>query len=227
MDKNIDFLMRASSKSLSEINNSKFGDQEINILITRDRKRELQKNGIEVETNQLIKIRVIKFKLESGKDETLITNLLQNELNFEEAKDLYFQRWSIETKFDTLKNRLQIENFSGDSPLTIEQDFYASILVSNLAALFKQDAQEELDEKNKNKKLKHDYSINNNILIGKLKIKLILILLEDDPDKQMRMYNNFVKKLEQNVIPIRKDRLFERKKLYPSNKYPKNKRRAL
>jgi len=49
----------------------------------------------------------------------LITNLSKNELKYEESKELYFKRWGIKTKFDKLKNKFQIENFSGIKPLII------------------------------------------------------------------------------------------------------------
>lgn len=69
-------------------------------------------------------------------------------LKYEEFKGLYFKRWGIETKFDELKNKFQIENFSGIKPVIIEQDFYAILLLSNIASIFEQEAQEELKEKN-------------------------------------------------------------------------------
>jgi hypothetical protein len=59
---------------------------------------------------------------------------------------MYFKRWGIEIKFDELKNRLQIENFTGDTKEKILQDFYASIYLSNMASLAKTYA--EINRKN-------------------------------------------------------------------------------
>jgi hypothetical protein len=211
LNENTDFMMRVSKNFLREVNEAKFDDQEV--FIKRGKTE--------------IKIRVIKFKLNSGEEETLITNLNKDELTFEEAKELYFKRWDIETKFDQLKNKLQIENFSGEKPLIVEQDFYASVLISNIGTLIRNDAKEELMEKNKEKNLKHDYTINSNIMIGKLKFNLILLLLEENQEKQAKMYDDFIKEVERNVIPIRKGRSFSRKKVIQSNRYSKNRRRAL
>jgi hypothetical protein len=36
-------------------------------------------------------------------------------------------RWGIEMKYDELKDRLQIENFTGTTKIAIEQDFYSTI----------------------------------------------------------------------------------------------------
>ena len=73
------------------------------------------------------KVRVIKFKLDSGIEEILITNLFDTSINEDNFKQLYFMRWGIEIKYDELKNRLEIENFTGTTKIAIEQDFYASI----------------------------------------------------------------------------------------------------
>ncbi|MCM1992419.1 hypothetical protein [Oceanirhabdus seepicola] len=41
----------------------------------------------------------------------------------------------VEVKYDELKNRLEIENFTGRTKIAIEQDFYASIYQSNIIEL--------------------------------------------------------------------------------------------
>jgi hypothetical protein len=146
-------------------------------------------------------------------------------LNYEEFKGLYFKRWGIETKFDELKNKFQIENFSGVKPMIIEQDFYAIVLRSNIASIFEQEAQEELKEKNEKKNLKYEYKINKNILVGKLKDSLIEMLLEQDGEKKGLLYNRFINEVKRNVVPIIKERAFERK-WSCTNKHSKTRRRA-
>jgi hypothetical protein len=225
--KKIDFLMRLNSSYWQEEIKNAGEDEEIEIVINKNRKKELKKQGSEVKIGDSIKIRVIKFKLDSGQEEILITNLPNEKLTLDEAKGLYFKRWGIETRFDTLKNRLELENFSGEKPLIIEQDFYATQFVSNMAAIFKHDAEEQLKKKNKNKTLKHEQKINNNMLFGKLKNQLVLLLLEKNEDKKLILYQNFIEQIQKSVIPIRKNRKFERKKKIRSNKFPKCRRRAI
>lgn len=41
----------------------------------------------------------------------------------------------LQIKFDELKNKLEIENFTGTTKIAIEQDFYASIYLSNMIVL--------------------------------------------------------------------------------------------
>lgn len=99
-------------------------------------------------------------------------------LGVQEFKTIYFRRWGIESKYDELKNRLQIQNFTGDTVLSVEQDFYASIYLSNMVALAKHEANEEIAQELESKNLKLKYQVNTNLLIGKLKDTLILLMLE-------------------------------------------------
>ena len=110
--------------------------------------------------------------------------------------------------------------------MIIEQDFYAILLLSNIASIFEQEAQEELKEKNEKKNLKYEYKINKNILVGKLKDSLIEMLLEQDDEKKDLLYTRFVKEVQRNVVPIIKERVFERK-WSCTNKHSKARRRAL
>ena len=68
-----------------------------------------------------VNIRVVKIKLDNGTEEILFTNLTKKEATPEELKELYHTRWKIETNYDRLKNKLNIENFSGHRRILIEQ----------------------------------------------------------------------------------------------------------
>ena len=166
--------------------------------------------------------------LSTGETEILITDVEADLLSHEDGKSLYFKRWGIETRFNELKHQFEIENFSGETPTVIEQDFYATTLLSNMASLIEQDAQEEMQERNANKTLKYDeYKINHNILVGKLKNRLVEILLEEDNEKKDAMYHRLITELKRNIVPVIKGRSFPRKKQNKANKYAKTKRRCL
>lgn len=74
-------------------------------------------------------VRVVRVILKSGEIETLITNLSEDEFSADDFLDLYFLRWGIETTYDTLKNKLLIEKFSGRSPVAVLQEYYAMMFV--------------------------------------------------------------------------------------------------
>lgn len=223
--KGIKYVMRTASTFFGEVVNTKTQDEIVEIKVTPLRRAQLKRRGKPIPTGATIKLRVVKIVLETGEIETLITDLSEDVIKYEEFKGLYFKRWGIETKFDELKNKFQIENFSGVKPMIIEQDYYAILLLSNIASIFEQEAQKELKEKNEKKNLKHEYKINKNILVGKLKDSLIEMLLEQDEEKKGLLYARFIKEVKRNVVPIIKERVFERK-WSCTNKHSKTRRRA-
>jgi hypothetical protein len=169
-------------------------------------------------------LRVLKFELDSGVEEILISNLTDDTMDVKTFKSLYFKRWGIETKYDELKNKLQIQKFTGDTPASIKQDFYASIFLSNMASLVKQEADEMIAKEQKQKNLKHEYTVNTNILIGKLKNKLVQIILEKSPRKRKSLYKKLMEEINRNRSPIRPGRKFIRKNSLKANKNCLNQR---
>lgn len=210
-NKKIHYLMRVSTAFLNVVINVKNADQ---IIETKY-------------NDKIIKMRVLKFQLDSGITEILITNIFDESFDVADFKVLYFKRWGIEVKYNELKNRLQVENFSGETPISIEQDFYATIYLSNMVSLAKMDANAIIVEQNKDKNLKYEYKVNTNILIGKLKNSLVSMLLEERPRKRSKILNMIMKEISRNIIPIRPGRRFKRRMTVRANKNPLNKKRAL
>jgi len=62
-------------------------------------------------------------------------------VDYKEMKELYIQRWEIEKCFNVLKNKLELENITGQSYTAIEQDFNAQILVHNIIQDVKNEAE--------------------------------------------------------------------------------------
>jgi hypothetical protein len=227
-EKGINYVMRAQGAFYKEIINTSTPDETVRIEITKQRAKELKAQGTPIKQGTILEIRVLKVELPTGEIEILLTNLSADKLSHEESKSLYFKRWGIETRFNELKHKFEIQNFSGEKPLLIEQDFYATVFLSNIASIFEQEAEEELREKNQSKTLKYEeYRINKNILVGKLKNRLIEMILEEDAEKKDVLYNRFLGELQRNVVPVIKDRYFKRDKQSRANRYSKTKRRSL
>lgn len=94
---------------------------------------ELYKQGYIVPIGSVIEVRLVKVILDDGTVEVLVTNLFDRKhYTHKRFKELYFKRWGIETKYDTVKNQLQLEAFSGQRPITIMQDFHITFFLSNL-----------------------------------------------------------------------------------------------
>lgn len=81
-------------------------------------------------------LRLVRVLLPSGQVEVLATNLL-DEAAYPAAdfSALYHRRWRIEEAFRHIKSRLSLEQFGGETPLAIPQEFHATILLHNLATL--------------------------------------------------------------------------------------------
>jgi len=158
----------------------------------------------------LCKTRVIKVVLDSGETEVLITNLSKTAFHHSEFKELYRLRWGIETKYNTLKNKLDTETFSGKTVVSILQDFYATLYLSNVVSAIKSETDELIADETKIKNLKYEYRTNENILIGKLKNKLILIILNDDPEQRKILLDKLIEQISTYKVPVVPGRHFDR-----------------
>lgn len=207
----INFVMRVSTQFIKEVNRVKNSDEIV----------EFRYQG------QNYRIRVIRFMLSSGVPEILVSSLLDHNFSIDDFKSLYFKRWGIETKYDELKHKLQLENFTGEMPIAIEQDFYASMYLSNMAALAKMSSDEQIRERNEGKNLKYEYQTNTNILIGKLKNNMVLMILASNHRKRSRILNRIYKEIIRNAVPIRPERTFPRIIRTMRDRFPMNQKQCL
>lgn len=107
--------------------------------------QEVTKQGYPV-NNDPMPLRLVRVLLSTGEIEVLLTSLLDDE-RYPDADfaELYNSRWTIETDFRSLKSRLQIENYTGRRPISVEQDFYAKVLTKNLVQFLTAIEQERMD----------------------------------------------------------------------------------
>lgn len=175
---------------------------------------------LNVSNDQTATFRCINLTLSSGAKEQLITNILDTSFSISDFKELYFLRWGIEVKYKELKGRLQIEEFTGNRPITIKQDFYSALFFSNLVSIAKREVdssiRDELHKKNSNK----SYQANRSFLISRVKYFLIKLLIDDINCLSLidRLVNES-KKMRSQIIP---DRTCERKTHLFLKKHYKN-----
>ncbi len=160
----------------------------------------LEQNG------KRIHMRVIKFMLESGEMETLITNITDKRLGVKAFKKLYFMRWPVEIKYDIVKNKLQLENFNTRTVDGIGQDFYSAMYLTNLTASIAIDAKEEIESTRIDKDNKYQYKANLNELIGILKDKFVFAIAQRRRKVQARLVEEIVDEVTRYVVPIRPNR---------------------
>ena len=114
--------------------------------------------------------------LDNGDIEVLITSLLdETRYPVDCFKALYHLRWGIEEVYKRLKSRLEIENFSGKSVLSVEQDFHAKILTQNLTTLTATVANEQVQARTAHRY--HPYKVNLTEALSKMKYSVVLLLI--------------------------------------------------
>lgn len=165
--------------------------------------------------------RVITVTLED-KDETLLTNIMDEDFTIGDFKELYHLRWGIETKYDDLKNKLQLENFSGINAVCILQDFYASLFLSNAMAFLEADCAAEIEKINRSGKNKYQYQMNRALTISLLKESFVELVITDSDRKRRKLHRHIQNELMSSLLPIREGRSFPRHKKHPAIKFPFN-----
>jgi hypothetical protein len=200
-DKGITFLMRVKRNFNLEIDRMETGCDRAMIIPSPDKKKPGR-----------IKVRVLKFVLGSNEEEALITNLADKRMGVAAFKQLYFKRWPIETQYDIVKNKLEIEHFSGVTLNAVKQEFYAAMFMSNYAACLVREAQEEADLQREDKDNKYDYQVNINHAIGTLREDFIEILIEDNPEERAKKLENVLDLVARSVEAVRPGRSNPRKK---------------
>ena len=164
-----------------------------------------------------ILVRVLKVKLPTGDTETLLTSLNQKQLPIAKAAELYFKRWAVETAFDLIKSKLELENFSGKTTVSVKQDFYATMYLANLALFLAAEADKQIEQADAGKNLKYPRKSSCNRTVHLLRKAFIRLLME--PDKALRdaMLQRIVDSIAEypvSVVPKRS----------PKRKFPRKKR---
>jgi hypothetical protein len=151
-------------------------------------------------------VRVIKFALPSGETETLVTNIFDERMGIKAFKQLYFMRWPVETKYGEVKLKLEVENFSGRTKIAIRQDFYITMMLSNIIAVARSEAQPVVDRAREGKHNKYRYKVNVNHSIGTFKDRFLLVLLEPNDEKRAVKMDEIIRLICEHVIPERRGR---------------------
>jgi hypothetical protein len=150
-----------------------------------------------------LKVRFVQVILDNGTVEVLATNILDSDIiQTSDFKELYAKRWGIETYYDLIKNRLNLENFTGLTALAIKQDFYATIFLTNYESMLTYDLNEDLKESTQENK--YVQKINKAVSFNLIKHKVFDLLYNDEPIDEM------LEKMEKlfltNTIVIRPNR---------------------
>ena len=184
-------------------------DEWLDVIFDKSRVSAIRRAGNETAAQQMesagkIRLRFVRITTPTETTVCLATNIPESLANTDEMAMLYHKRWGIETAFDDLKNKLQIENFTGSKPVIIKQDVYATGYLYNIMVDIMQDADTErtLDEAD----YRHPLQINRNIAIGLMKEAVIRLILTENAEKQTKIMNGLITEINRFLLPVRPGR---------------------
>jgi len=165
-------------------------------------------------TERTIRCRLTRIELEGGETEVLCTNLLDTEkYPYEDFADLYHLRWNEEEAYKLLKNRIELENFTGKTARAVKQDFFAKIFLMTLTAAFAFPVEERVRAEYKaDQNRQYSQQINRTNSISKMRDILVGLFFKHDYLNALRSFDDIVYRTRELIRPKRKNQRNHRKK---------------
>lgn len=155
-----------------------------------------------------LKLRLIRIQ-NGDQAEVLLTSLIDTKTYpIEIFHDLYHCRWPVEEDYKIIKCRLELENFSGKSILSVYQDFHAKVFAKNLVWVMAFPGNNTLDQIHQDRK--YDYQINFTQALSKSK-GVLALLFHETASKIIELIAGLQTIFQRTIEPIR-----------PGRKYPRN-----
>ena len=142
--------------------------------------------------------RIVRFALDDGSYESLITNLPADEFPPEKLKEIYYSRWGIETSFRKLKYTIGLSNFHACRPEYVMQEIWARLTAYNITETMINQTVTECGQR------KHKYKVNFTFAAHICRTFFRLTSKEDS--------TNVMSLLKRELVPVREDRKFNRLK---------------
>ncbi|MEW6262176.1 MAG: IS4 family transposase [Thermodesulfobacteriota bacterium] len=211
------FCARISPRLWSEVKNfhrSGAKDKVIKLSPTYPAKLKCRELGLD---ENPLELRLLRIERLEQPGEVLITSLVEATAYPSDVFDnLYRKRWPIEQDYNLMKNRLEIEKWSDQSPASVYQDFHAKVLTKNLAAAMVQPVQETINLEMTGRKYK--YQINFTQVLSKFKDTIVSLF---QTDLLTELIEALILIFSKTIEPIRPGRKCLRlKKMLPSNFNP-------
>jgi hypothetical protein len=160
-----------------------------------------------------IRLRLVRVELESGESEVLITSLIDTvKYPHQLFAELYHDRWPIEEDYKVMKCRIEVENFSGKSPLSVYQDFHAAVFSKNITAMLVSSTRENVASATASRILA--YKSNFTQALSTMR-DTIVVLFRGSRKAILKIISDLLETIAKAVEPVR-----------PGRKYPRNHKRA-
>jgi hypothetical protein len=192
---------------------SGISDAPVTLTPTPGMRRECARHGVPATP---LRVRLLRIRLVTGETEVLMTSLRDaDEYPHGDFATLYFLRWGHEEHYKTFKSRMEIENWSGKTPLAIYQDFYAKVFSLNLTMVLAAAAQDIVDQRHDEDH--HPKRVNVAHALCAMKDAIVRLFHRTNPVPVLRA---LVNTMSRTVEPIRPDRLYPRRKGPRLHSYP-------
>ena len=164
-----------------------------------------------------LKLRLIRID-NGDKTQILITSLTDTEkYPYAVFSDLYHLRWPTEEDYKTVKSRIEMENFSGKSALSIYQDFHARVLTKNIASIFALPVNDCLSSDSLADQ-KYSYQVNFTQALTSAR-NLLPLFFQRSKRTIKRIIDALFELLAQTIEPIRPGRQYPRNHRVSSRRY--------
>jgi len=160
-----------------------------------------------------IQLRLVRVELDYGEPEVLITSLIDSEKYPHSLfAELYHDRWPVEEDYKVMKCRIEIENFTGQSQLSVYQDFQARVFSKNITSMLAFAAQDKVEQTTDNRK--HSYRINLTQALSTMRDSIVL-LFHSTGQAVQTLISDLLITFASAIEPVR-----------PGRKYPRNHKRS-
>ena len=185
---------------------------EVTLTAPQEVRRECRERGWPLQ----LTVRLVTVRLSTGELEVLVTSLM-DETAYPTAAfgPVYWQRWGHETYYGRLKGRLDLEHCSGQTVEAVEQDFHATILLSNVESVVTGPAQAQLAAGTAQRV--QSAQVNRAISLHAIKYRLIDLLASRMPAEQVLA--ELTLWFQANPVALRPGRKVPRKKHSPPRSY--------
>jgi hypothetical protein len=211
------FVSRCSRGSFAEVQQLFAHDQaEVSKTVILSASKEVREECRQRGWPLQLKVRLVTIRLSSGELEVLVTSLLDEvAYPIKELACVYWQRWGHETFYARLKGRLDLEHCSGQTVNAVEQDFHATVFLSNVESVIMAPAQSQLSARTSHRQ--QPAQVNRAVSLHALKTRLLDLLSSRVPAE--KILSELIQCFQANPVSKRPERKVPRPKPSPSRSY--------
>lgn len=155
-----------------------------------------------------LQLRLLRIELDSGETEVLITSLTDfTEYPHALFAQLYHERWGVEEDYKIMKCRIEIENFTGKSVLSVYQDFHSAVFSKNIAAMLVFAVRDKVAQETKQRQ--YGYKANFTQALSTIRDSIVL-LFQGTKRIVLDVISDILATLAKAVEPVRPGRKYQR-----------------